>query len=46
MRKVLISLYLAAVLYEGIQPFVHPGPLTLIVVDDHRKEVVPYFMND
>ena len=31
---------------KRVQPFVHPGPLTLVRVDDHREEVVSNLVDD
>ena len=31
---------------EGVEAFVHPGPLTLVAVDDHREVVVADLMDD
>ena len=45
-RVVLFPLLLGQVLQERIEPFVHPRPLTLVAVDDHREIVVAYFMDD
>jgi len=33
-------------LQEAVQPFVHPSPLALIRVDDHREPVVTDLVND
>src|SRR5258708_16376602 len=33
------------VFHKRVEPFIHPGPLSLIAVDDYGEEVVPYFMD-
>ena len=43
---VAVPLLLGEVLAEGVEAFVHPGPLALIGIDDHRKEVVAYLVDD
>ena len=30
---------------KTIQPFIHPGPLPLIGIDNHGEEIVTHFMN-
>ena len=41
-----IELLFGQELHEGVQTLVHPPPLTLIAVDDHRKEVMANFVDD
>ena len=31
---------------EGVEALVHPGPLALVRVDDHREPVVPDLVDD
>src|ERR1051325_6779933 len=40
-----IPFYLCQVLHEAVDTFVHPCGLALIVVDDHREEVMTNFMD-
>ena len=41
-----VELLFGEVLHEGVQAFVHPRPLALIGVDDHRVEVVAHLVDD
>ena len=45
-RVVLLPFLFGKVLQEGIETLIHPGPLPLVAIDDHRKIVVTYFMDD
>ena len=45
-RVILLPLELRHILEERIEAFIHPGPLPLIGIDDHRKVNVPYLVDD
>ncbi len=45
-RIFVLPLLFGQVLQEGIDPLIHPGPLPLVAVDDHRKEVVADLVDD
>ena len=45
-RKIAVPLLLSQKLAERVQTFIHPSPLAFVRVDDHREEVVPYFVDD
>ena len=43
---VIVHFPLGHKLYEAVESFIKPAPLSLIAVDDHREIIVPYFVND
>ena len=45
-RIIIIKFLLRQKLAEGIQSLVHPPPLALVAVDDHREKIMPYFVDD
>ena len=45
-REFTIPFFFCEVFAKGVQSFVHPSPLTLVAVDNHREEVVSHFVND
>ena len=44
-RELLVPAQLRHPLEEGVDALIHPSPLPLVRVDDHREVVVPHLMN-